>query len=609
MPEMNITLPTPDPISYPMDKGSNTLIGSYNMSFANLTNIVKYATGHFSSEAAFLAKQPDKSNPRYNDNAIDQLKSFMQLKPIAVSLQEMVVHSFQDEFSKDPSKDADKKTLQSSAKAVFKNGAHFNWGAKVFPVFSFPVESDENPQTIPAYLQKIINNHKDYDVTYGTVVAGNVGESAVILTRNENKIENPKIYNIGHNELVTENGVEVQKGTDARPVLIAKYGDVLLVNLHAPNKPQVPDPIQYIKDRILLCIEDYIKGVVDKTTIKDVYLMGDFNDKLNEFGTLEIKVDDQPDSKPLVISHGSAPVSCCYNWNSASYIRTPKPLPELKLHDNNADMSLERKECVEEMSQLYPEFGLEVPEKFLKSIGSQDYLFGMPLMREQGNLLNYLFTGDYCFSKGNANPIKIFRNIEVPNITFPYGLKPHERYNYLLHVYRNTDPLTRKKIYYSLNMDSKESDHEMVYLDTQPLKVGSVSRFPRFPNSFSGLSVFGTRKNRNNKKNVVPQVTLPVNPPFQDPVNPVPFQAQVTSVPFQVPVTPVPFHVPATPPVNPARKIVTQKQYEEELKRIGELNSRYFNETAFKERYTIVGGYSRKRGKTKKRLLKSRKRR
>lgn len=261
-------------------------------------------------------------------------------------------------------------------------------------------------------------------------------------------------------------------------MLIAKYGDVLLVNLHAPNKPQVEKPIKYIKDRILLCIEDYIKGMSAKPikdkTIKDIYLMGDFNDKLNEFGTLEITVDGKPfevEDKPLIISHGTAPVSCCYNWNSASYIRTPKPLPELKLHDNNADMSLDRKECIEEMSQLYPEFGLKVPEKFLKSVGSQDYLFGMPLMREQGNLLNYLFTGDYCFSKGNVNPIKIFRNIEVPNISFPEKMPSHERYNYLLHVYRNTDPLTRKKIYYSLNVDSKESDHEMVYLDISDLTV------------------------------------------------------------------------------------------------------------------------------------------
>jgi hypothetical protein len=197
--------------------------------------------------------------------------------------------------------------------------------------------------------------------------------------------------------------------------------------------------------------------------------MGDFNDKLNEFGTLEITVDGKPflvNDEPLVISHGTAPVSCCYNWNSASYIANPKPLSELKLNDNNAYMSLHRKECIEEMSQLYETFDLKVPGKLLKSVGSQDYLFGMPLMREQGNLLNYLFTGDYCFSKGNANPIKIFRKIEVPNITFPEEMPSYERYNYLLHVYRNTDPLTRKKIYYSLNMDSKESDHEMVYLDT-----------------------------------------------------------------------------------------------------------------------------------------------
>jgi hypothetical protein len=266
IPDINLTLPTPDTLSYPLDKGSEKLIGSYNMSFANLTDIVKYATGHFSSEAAFLAKQPNESTPRYKENAMNQLKSFMRLNPMAVSLQEMVVHSFQDELSKDEPthKNMEIELLRSSAKHVLdEEGKHITVDGKEFPVFSFPVESN-NPltQTIPTYLNTIVKNYEDaYDITYGTVVAGNVGESSVILTKKGVEIKEPRIYNIGHNELVTvkdSNGKvkidgngnieKVQKGTDARPVLIAKYGDVLLVNLHAPNKPQVTNPTKYIKD-------------------------------------------------------------------------------------------------------------------------------------------------------------------------------------------------------------------------------------------------------------------------------------------------------------------------------------------------------------------------
>jgi hypothetical protein len=63
------------------------------MSFASISDLVKYNTGHFASEASFLAKNEGK---KYIDNATQLLDDFMSQQPLAVGLQEMLQYKFQD---------------------------------------------------------------------------------------------------------------------------------------------------------------------------------------------------------------------------------------------------------------------------------------------------------------------------------------------------------------------------------------------------------------------------------------------------------------------------------------------------------------------------------
>lgn len=477
MPDMKLDLS-----KVPYTPSTGSLIGSYNMSFANIIDVVKHNMGHFSSEATFLSKNDRKEGMKlYRDNALENLSEFMALKPLAVSLQEMVVYSFQDETAGPSLKQKQTMEIESlhRTQTIRKD---FAWKDKnnqdiLYPIQYWPGKTlDITRETMDRTqepFQEIYSNYlidligkfcNDYYITYGTVLANQIGESAVLLThRSAGVVQHPRIYNIGHNTAEEKDGKPILNGMDARPLLIATLqnettGNVLLVNIHAPNKPQVPDPVGYIKGKILHCIKQYLQEFPQ--TLKDCYMMGDFNDKLNELKGFEFE--------GLSIQYGSAPVSCCYNWNSSSYMEVPRPLKELQLEENNANMTKDRKECIEEFSGLYQKFTHTISHKLLKSVGTQTYLFGMPLMREQGNLLNYLFTGDYCFSDKNQKPIKIFRNLHVnlSQVTFP-AIPEHEKYNFLLEVYRNkeTDPETRKKIYYTLNVDSTESDHEMVYLE------------------------------------------------------------------------------------------------------------------------------------------------
>lgn len=445
-------------------RDSTKKIGSYNMSFASISDLVKYNSGHFSSEAVFLAK--NKSDKKYIDNAKQLLDDFMSQKPLAVGLQEMLQYKFQDLKLNTVPFPIKINNIDTTNKVTpTDNGFTMSVQTESFPpenltstkiVFGddFITFSDATDTINNDFLTKIKDSYTDYNLVVGTVFAENGnGESAVILSHKSlGKIINKQIYNTGI--------VKNKQLNDSRPCLIAHTQNYLLICVHAAN-----DPTKYqniVLPRIQRSIDHYIENHMKGVNVKDVYIMGDFNDAYNTLKEFNMNIN----KKPFTPKYKDAPTSCCYNWNSAGF--NPKQIPP-----KDADVTIRRKEFLFENEEFYLNLlprilkGDELNKfTFLKTVGSNGYLFGMPLMREQGNLLNYLFTGDYCFSNNNNNSVKIYRKIDHLDKFFEYPkeIQNYEKFNFLLYVYQS-DPELRKKIYYLCSIESTESDHEMVYLD------------------------------------------------------------------------------------------------------------------------------------------------
>jgi len=457
-------------------KDSTKKIGSYNMSFASISDLVKYNTGHIASEATFLAK---KEGPeKYSNNAYNLLKEFMKMKPLAVGLQEMLQYKFQDSNVDDSGSN---KIVKSENDSIILTVQYKNGDTDILTTNKILFNSNNkdinndvicvadafvNEKIITAnpYLEKIIDDNKIYNVICGTVFMEGlkIGESAVILSNKTlGDIQNPKIYNIGNN-------TPTKQINDARPLLIAHTSkNYILICVHAPNKPS---KYGEVKEKLDFCISHYTQTL---KSIEDIYIMGDFNDAFNQLKDFTIKIN----GSTYTPKYKNAPRSCCYNWNSSGFNLSHVAEPR------DADITMRRKEFLFENEDFYLKIldkVLNDTEKkkltdqnktlkdypFLNGTFTHNNLFGMPLMREQGNLLNYLFTGDYCFSNNNVNSVKIYRKIDHLDKFFKYpdGIKDYEKFNFLLHVYQS-NPDLRKKIYYLCSIESTESDHEMVYLD------------------------------------------------------------------------------------------------------------------------------------------------
>ncbi len=147
---------------------------------------------------------------------------------------------------------------------------------------------------------------------------------------------------------------------NSRPMLFVvvvkddKY--TLLINLHAPNKPNGGDTKKYddeyesiesdIKTKYETFVESVSKTVPNKPlTFENIYMVGDFNDRygkfLNDKSRLNFRTRDGLNKdipigpysgefmlgdKLLKFESDSAPNSCCYNWDSTKGDNSEKPL-------------------------------------------------------------------------------------------------------------------------------------------------------------------------------------------------------------------------------------------------------------------------------------------
>ena len=176
-----------------------------------------------------------------------------------------------------------------------------------------------------------------------------------------------------------------------RPICIVLTDkNILLVNLHAPNKPDFSKTgYTEIETRINNRINEFINTIENKKFV-DILITGDFNDRYNGLG----KIDNTGGELTLKINNeelkvkynGVAPKSCCYNWDSAC--------SDVRKTSVTGAKNVAAVTCSVPSDKI-----LAGPNKDGKTRSS---------MGEEGNLTNYRYTGDYCFSTNPSGNLEIY---------------------------------------------------------------------------------------------------------------------------------------------------------------------------------------------------------
>ena len=340
----------------------------YNMSYAsdlgiNPENTLKTfvdATGFkfVPSELNFLLNKKRKTSTiplRSSWNkAFGFLKSqITELNPTVIGLQEMnrwYNYSNQIEtfgqtgyFYKSPERP--KRLELRTAVEMKLNNDEFGY-TKDFNEISYGIAVNE-PWTLLRGVEKVVDmietEFKEYDYFHDEVLGETVPGSNDLAGRFS-------VMTIWHKPTLGEffsAQVFPFKLDNARPVLfvvVVKDGKyTLLINLHSPNKAPISMAnYSEIKDDIIAKYNQFLANT-QLTSFENVFMVGDFNDRYGgllseesraKFRNRETPTKDAPgpnlpipsgeysgefelaDNLKLTFNSDSAPISCCYNWDS-----------------------------------------------------------------------------------------------------------------------------------------------------------------------------------------------------------------------------------------------------------------------------------------------------
>jgi hypothetical protein len=224
-----------------------------------------------------------------------------------------------------------------------------------------------------------------------------------------------KIFQYGQDVIYDINGFK-QTG---RPILIVLTDkNYYLINLHSPNngyesilgKPNLRKVINSSFDAARLQFGSNLPSIDPKKII----IMGDFNDPyhgINQKNKLNIA------GYEYTFGDIDAPNTCCYNFQSSCHnsiygvlsVDKQKKLAELLMYDPSKGDKLEMNpyQCAIVMNDNMPSRDMRIG---CKSKARS--------LENRGQLINYKYTGDYCFTYVNnriIKPLSIYRSVEYPD--------------------------------------------------------------------------------------------------------------------------------------------------------------------------------------------------
>jgi hypothetical protein len=224
-----------------------------------------------------------------------------------------------------------------------------------------------------------------------------------------------KLFEYGEDIVYDVNGNK-QTG---RPILIVLTSkNYYLINLHSPNHGSESDSgMPKLRDAInqnLAAARSKFGSGISPFDPKKVIIMGDFNDPyhgINASNKLKIA------GHQYTFGDVRAPNSCCYNFNSSCEgsiygmldAQQQQDLAHvLKYDPSQGDkLDMKPKECAIVHNDTVPSRDMRVGAK------------SQPRSLEtRGELINYKFTGDYCFTyAGNTivQPLSIYRSVTYPD--------------------------------------------------------------------------------------------------------------------------------------------------------------------------------------------------
>jgi hypothetical protein len=214
-------------------------------------------------------------------------------------------------------------------------------------------EKWENLRGVEKVVDMIENQFKEYDYFHDEVLGSTTPASSDLAGRFS-------VMTIWHKPTLGEffsAQVFPFKEDNARPLLfvvVAKDGKyTLLINLHSPNKPLISEAnYSEIKDDIIAKYNQFL-AKTQLTSFENVFMVGDFNDRYGGLLSEESRTRFRNRPTPTKVAPGpnlpipsgeysgefeldnnlkltfksdSAPISCCYNWDSTKGQQSNKPL-------------------------------------------------------------------------------------------------------------------------------------------------------------------------------------------------------------------------------------------------------------------------------------------
>jgi hypothetical protein len=224
-----------------------------------------------------------------------------------------------------------------------------------------------------------------------------------------------KLFEYGQDINYNING-SLQTG---RPILVVLTDkNYYLINIHSPKnayesllcKRNLRFAINSVFDKARLQFGSKISSIDPKKII----IMGDFNDPYNGINT-----KDKLKLAGYEFTFGDilAPKSCCYNFNSSCHSSIYGILNE-KQQKEFADLLMYDPSKGDRLDMNPYQCAIVIND----TIASRDMRIGTTSearsLKSRGELSNYKFTGDYCFTYANnkiIRPLSIYRYVNYPD--------------------------------------------------------------------------------------------------------------------------------------------------------------------------------------------------
>jgi hypothetical protein len=434
------------------------VVGTYNMSWASDQGNNDPKPGK--SEALFLQGVDEGNKREFWNNAKHHLMQFIkEKKPLAVGLQEMNVPLSQIAKLEDLS--ANNVVLENDGKhEEMKNSADI-----------FQKDINENYGTLAIKNELNESEYKIYSGVVLTTFKSNVS-LAIILSSSEimktMKIvdqKNSKQENIG------------------RPLLmILTENDNLFVNMHGDQTPPFSRFVKEFNetmDKNITFLQDNVKEFLGSVIPKNIYIMGDFNDRYNHIKNFTIKDIEVP----LHIEEENVPKSCCFNIDSMG----TEGISQFKIFNNIGEF-LTKFENDEKFKKFKTDNGynFETMENMDKAKAIDAFLVKIEAGQDNDEKFGYLKSkqGNSKFTQGLRRPenahSKIEEKIMSKQMRDNENENPFKDHGIAIKNYVNmgdkvfsTNKITSLNIYTGsdpehLSKPSNKSDHELVYAEISP---------------------------------------------------------------------------------------------------------------------------------------------